>query len=45
MPHLRTIHVHQNCVSLFVLFISVIKRTVRDKSTTLHNSMFPVDQT
>ena len=42
---LRTIHVHQNCVSLFVRFISVIKRTVRDKSTTLHNSMFPVDQT
>ena len=43
--HLRTIHVHQNCVSLFVLFIGVIKRTVRDKSTTLHNSMFPVYQT
>ena len=43
--HLRTIHIHQNCVSLFVLFISVIKVQVRDKPTTLHNSIFPVDQT
>jgi len=43
--HLRTEHDHQNCLSLFVLLIILIRRTVHDKWTKLYNSMSPVNQT
>jgi len=43
--HLRTVNVHQNILSLFVLFIGVIRRTGTWQINDVTCSMSSVDQT
>jgi len=43
--HLKTVNVHQNILSLFVLFIGVIRRTGTWQINEVTCSMSPVDQT